>query len=161
MSESADNRTELQNIDAASVATFLKQQPDFFNEFPELLRELKIPHPSGEAVSLFDRQLASLREENRTLRASQQDMIENARANEALIKRIHGLVLQLMEAAGPRAIFATLNEQLKQHFNADRVAVLVFGGPSFVEADGPQEFIGMQDARATTFAEFVDNGQAQ
>ncbi|MGR8948874.1 MAG: DUF484 family protein, partial [Gammaproteobacteria bacterium] len=48
-----------------------------------------------------------------------------------------------------------------QHFNADRVAVLVFAGPSFVEADGPQEFIGMQDARATTFAEFVDNGQAQ
>ena len=160
MNEAVDEAKELEGINGEVVAAYLKRRPEFFNDFSDLLLELEIPHPSGDAVSIFDRQLASLREENRRLKANQQTMIDNARANEALIKRIHGLVLQLMEAAGPRAIFETLNEQLKEHFNADRVATLIFAEPSFAETDGLNEFIGGEDPRISEFESFLSTGDA-
>ena len=161
MNEAVNESKDLDGVNGETVATYLKQRPEFFNDFSDLLLELEIPHPSGDAVSIFDRQLASLREENRRLKANQQAMIDNARANEVLIKRIHGLVLQLMEAAGPRAIFETLNENLKQHFNADRVQALVFAEPSFAETDGLNEFTGATDSRVAIFDSFLSEGEAR
>lgn len=160
MNESLDKASSTASLDAEAVATFLREQPEFFNQHSALLLELEIPHPSGEAVSLFERQLTVLREENRQLKTNIHTMIENARTNEALIKRIHGLVLQLMEATGPHAIFSTLREQLKEHFNADRVAVLVFATPSFVEVDGPTEFIGRGEEREAIFKQLLANDNA-
>ena len=93
MNESLDESLPSSSIGAERVATYLREQPDFFNQHSALLLELEIPHPSGDAISLFDRQLSALREENRQLKANIHSMIENARANEMLIKRIHGLVL--------------------------------------------------------------------
>ena len=151
MSEPADGRIDNRRLSAEDVMTFLQRQPDFFDLNPQVLHDLKLPHVSGEAVSLFDRQLASLREENRRLKANQQMMIENARANEALIKRIHALALQMMQATGPSAIFSTLKTQLKQDFSADRVELLIFAAPSFVETDGVSEFVGSEDPRQSVF----------
>ena len=160
MNESLDESLPLSSMSADAVADYLRDQPDFFNGHAELLLDLKIPHPSGDAVSLFDRQLSALREENRQLKSNMHSMIENARANETLIKRIHGLVLQLMEATGPHAIFSTLREQLKEHFNSDRVAVLVFASPSFVEVDGPTEFIGKGEERENLFNDLLSSDRA-
>ena len=160
MSETLDKASDISLLNAENVATYLREQPDFFNQQSALLLELEIPHPSGEAISLFERQLTALREENRQLKTNMHNMIENARANETLIKRIHGLVLQLMEATGPHAIFSTLRDQLKEHFNADRVAVLVFASPSFVEVDGPTEFIGEGETREAVFQDLLTNDSA-
>ena len=151
MSEAADGQIENRDLSAEEVAAFLQRRPDFFDLNPEVLHDLKLPHVSGEAVSLFDRQLASLRDENRRLKSNQQMMIDNARANEALIKRIHGLALQLMQAAGPAAIFDTLKKQLKQDFNADRVELLIFASAGFDEKDAVGEFVGNQDPRQSVF----------
>ena len=159
MSETANQRSESVTLRAEDVAGFLRRQPDFFERYPEVLRDLNLPHVSGQAVSLFDRQLASLRDENRQLKSNQQLMIENARANEILIKRIHDLALQLMEATGPSAIFSTLTERLKQHFDADRVAVQIFAAPSFMETDGPNEFVGNDSANQAAFLPLFEGGE--
>ncbi|MEM7467348.1 MAG: DUF484 family protein [Pseudomonadota bacterium] len=156
MSESSDAPHSTEILSDASVMSFLQGQPEFFNKYPELLQELRIPHQSGDAISLVEKQLVSLREENKRLKTTQDIMIKNARANEALIKRIHDLVLQLMEATGPRAIFSTLCDQLKQHFNADRVGVLVFAELGFVEEQGLQEFVGKDDPRKALFSGLLE-----
>lgn len=142
-------------LSVEDVATYLRDNPAFFEDHPEVLHDLKLPHVSGQAVSLFDRQLASLRDENRRLKSNQHIMVENARANETLIKRIHALALQLMEAAGPAAIFATLQKQLKEDFDADRVELLIFAAPSFRESDGPAEFVGDADPRRQIFNQVI------
>ena len=159
MTESADECLNANSLSAKDVMAFLQQQPEFFNQHPEVLHDLKLPHVNGEAISLFDRQLASLRDENRRLKSNQKTMIENARANEMLIKRIHALALKLMEATGPAAIFSTLRTQLKEDFNADRVALLIFATPSFVEREGPSEFIGSDDSRFSAF-EDLSSGES-
>ena len=51
-----------------SVLDFLRQSPDFFLRHPSALSELSLPHESGEAVSLIERQIDILRERNVTMR---------------------------------------------------------------------------------------------
>jgi uncharacterized protein YigA (DUF484 family) len=57
-----NERAEQPVIDATLVADYLKTNPDFFNTHPDLLLELSLPHPTGQAVSLWERQNAALRE---------------------------------------------------------------------------------------------------
>ena len=46
------------------VTDYLKNNPNFFVENPLILTELKIPHESGTAISLVEKQLAVLRDQN-------------------------------------------------------------------------------------------------
>ncbi|MDH3326971.1 MAG: DUF484 family protein, partial [Gammaproteobacteria bacterium] len=56
-SQSGDS-TLAQACTAKDVEVYLDKHPEFFQEYPELLVELKVPHPSGGAVSLIERQVA-------------------------------------------------------------------------------------------------------
>ena len=49
------------------VADYLKNNLDFFVKNPAILAELKIPHEHGGAISLVEKQLTVLREQNRKL----------------------------------------------------------------------------------------------
>src|SRR5690554_3034051 len=51
-------------LSAAEVAEYLRQNPAFFVEHDDLLADLLIPHQSGQAVSLVERQVKLLRERN-------------------------------------------------------------------------------------------------
>jgi len=50
------------NVSEEQVAAFLSANPDFFLDHQELLANLTLPHQSGEAVSLLERQVSVLRE---------------------------------------------------------------------------------------------------
>ena len=85
----------------AEVVSFLRANPTFLDRHPELLRQMSIPHASGDAVSLLERQVTVLREDNQKLRRQFEELVGHARRNESLNKRVHALVLKLMNAAGP------------------------------------------------------------
>ena len=55
-------------VTAEVVSDYLRDNPDFFNQHPEVLSELKITHVGDGAVSLVERQVATLRERNAELR---------------------------------------------------------------------------------------------
>lgn len=137
---------------AAAVSDYLREHPDFFVGHADLLPRLAIPHASGGAVSLVEKQVTVLREENQKLRGSLEDLVEVARANEALSRRMHELTLSLMEAATPEAMFSALGTSLSRDFNADRVVVRVFAAPA--QGAGPvAEFAGREAAEEALFAE--------
>src|SRR5690606_7292645 len=85
-------------ISAEDVAEFLGDHPDFFEAHPQLAARLRIPHSTGEAVSLIEKQVDILRRQNTQLERKLVDLIEVARANDAAVERIHQLVLAVMEA---------------------------------------------------------------
>src|SRR5690606_31633179 len=58
-----------QELDAATVATWLLKHPQFFRDQPELLMALQIPHESGKAVSLLERQVTLFRERHQQMEA--------------------------------------------------------------------------------------------
>jgi uncharacterized protein YigA (DUF484 family) len=144
---------------AELVAIYLRGHPEFFRDFPDVLHDLEISHASGDAVSLLERQIAGLRDENVRLKARFLEVVSLAKSNEDLIKRIHQLVLALMEAAGPKAIFALLGEKLAHEFAAEYVRTLVFAEPSFVEKDPQAEFVGRRSRERDLFVEILRTGR--
>lgn len=113
----------------ADVAEYLRKRPDFFLRQPDLLEELHVPHACGEAVSLVEYQISVLRERNQRLRRKTQELVNNARRNEELSRRLHRLTLGLLECTGVDDIFATLYGMLVNDFNADMVVIRIFGRP--------------------------------
>ena len=50
-------------LQAQDIAQYLADHPDFFDQNPELLAGMQLPHPhNGQAISLVERQSLMLRE---------------------------------------------------------------------------------------------------
>lgn len=124
----------------SSVAEYLRKHREFFVEHPELLSDLKIPHPTGPAVSLVEKQVELLREENRELKARFRELVGIARDNEELARRLHRLTLKLVEAESLDRALAVLYQDLRADFAADRVLLQLFA--SAVPGVARAEFIG-------------------
>lgn len=148
-----------QLVSARSIADYLRKNPGFFNEYPEILGELSIPHINGDAVSLVERQVALLREQNRQTSKQLHELIEIARQNEELARRMHQLGLTLMDATDPKDIFVTLYDNLSKNFHADRVAVRVFGDPAFIDTYAGEEFAGKNTREVSLFKTMIESRQ--
>ena len=140
---------------AEDVAAYLKDNPDFFSSYPELLTEIAVPHRSGGAVSLVERQIKALREQNEQTRKRLHELVEIARQNEELAHRMHHLVLTLIDAGDPGAVFKTLYDNLKRNFSADRVVVRLFADPAAGVVAG-EEFVGRGAEAETLFKPLID-----
>jgi uncharacterized protein len=114
------------SLDAAQVAAYLKTHPEFFERHPSLLVDLRIPHASGAAVSLVERQLAVLRERNVELHERLGHLLSVARDNDQLFEKMRGLVLAIMEARSLADMAAVLERELKARFQSEFVSLLVF-----------------------------------
>jgi uncharacterized protein YigA (DUF484 family) len=60
----SDESMTINNLTADIVSDYLREHPDFFEQHPDVLRDLKISHVGDGAVSLVERQVAVLRERN-------------------------------------------------------------------------------------------------
>lgn len=117
---SGENPTE------AQVAAWLKAHPEFFEQHPDLLAELAVPHASGGAVSLVERQVAVLRERNLELRERLHRLLEVARENDVLFDKIRGLILALLEARSIAALASALEDELRARFQSEFISLLLF-----------------------------------
>ena len=142
-----------------SVVDYLLSHPEFFEAHGELLSKLKIPHPTGSAVSLIERQVEILRQQHRQLERKLVDLIEVARANDTLIERIHRLALALLEGANlPDRLYA-LQEELRERFGADEVSMfLLHAGPQDADA-GPARWLAADDSGLDQFRELLKSGK--
>jgi len=128
-----------EGLSEEAVEAWLRSHPDFFERHLALLDVLKLPHPTGSAVSLIERQIGWLRDKNRSLERKLLDLVQLARENERLSQRMHHLALGLMDADSLDGVLATTQEQLRTEFRADHVVVRLVGDPAeglhFTEQD--------------------------
>ena len=108
------------------------EKRDFFEKNYEILSELKIPHESGTAVSLIEKQLFLLREENQKINKQMCELIEIARQNNELALRMHQLILTLMGDNNPSETFSLMYESLKKNFHADKAVIRLFINPGSI-----------------------------
>ena len=145
---------------ADDIADYLEKHPEFFRDRPDLLGRLEIPHVRGsQTISLVERQVSALREQNQKLRRQLHEMIEIARQNEELARRMHKLALTLMDAAEPADLFATLYDNLKRNFRADKVSVRLFANPAVPDNNAGGEFAGGVDVEL--FRTFLEKREPQ
>jgi len=108
------------------VIAFLNEHPAFIRDQLEQLSEMDIPHDSGIATSLIERQVAVLRADNAHLKKNLKQLIEIARNNEDLSQRIHRLFIEIMHAESLDDLMATIQEQMQSFFNTDIVIFRFF-----------------------------------
>lgn len=113
-------------MDDDDMRDFLAQNPDYFQNNPELLGLIRIPHASGAAVSLVERQVSVLRDRNVDLRHRLRDLGSTARDNEQLFADTRTLVLALLDAEGAAELERTLLRVLRDEFGVEYAALILF-----------------------------------
>ncbi|MFN2328028.1 MAG: DUF484 family protein [Chromatocurvus sp.] len=133
----------------AQVRDFLEQHLDFFQRNPDMLRKLHIPHASGDAVSLVERQVSVLRERNVDLRHRLRDLTDAARDNEQLYMNTRKLVLELLEVDSLQALFDAFAHAMRKDFRTDQAAIIVFDNEAVFDAQAEAPVEAPVKARAS------------
>jgi len=134
MSSQQQTTSSATPIDEQSVVKYLRTHPDFFSDQPHLLAELALPHETGVATSLIERQVSILRHHNHQYRQQLQDLVQIAHDNEQLIQRLQQLTLSLMDTEQLPDMIALLQSSLQTDFHAD-AAVLYLAGVAHQPTD--------------------------
>lgn len=113
------------------VAQFLRDNPEFFSHYGDLLTQINVPHPhSGQAISIGERQVMLLRDRARNLENKLKEFIQFAEENDAIGEKMHSLALGLMRAKTLPAALQSLYLNLTENFAIPHVTVRVWGGAS-------------------------------
>jgi uncharacterized protein YigA (DUF484 family) len=113
------------NMTPTQVEQYLREHPEFFNEHLHLLEQMRIPHPSGNAVSLISKQLELFRGRHQELESQLTELIEIARENDTSYVRMHKLTLALLEAKTIEEAVENLETVLSEYFLTDFVAIRI------------------------------------
>ena len=108
-----------------AVVSYLNGHPEFFVNNQQILPRLRIPHESGKAVSLIEKQVSVLRGKCGTLENSLRDLISVARENEMLHQRLHVLIQDIISASTLAEIVTLTRSSLQENFNADEVHMML------------------------------------
>jgi uncharacterized protein len=114
-------------MDANDVAQFLKANPQFFDQHPQLLESIYVPHPhGGRAIPLTERQIVSLREKVRLLEGRLGEFVRFGEDNDAIGEKVHRLSLALVGARDFAATAHALYFHLREDFAVPHVALRVW-----------------------------------
>jgi len=114
-------------LEPEQIEAYLREHPDFFEQHHELLAEISLPHESGSAVSLVERQVAILRERNMDMRHRLSKLLDNARDNDKLFDKSKRLVLSLIEGQDMGDIIDALHYSFDKDFNIHFTSLILFG----------------------------------
>jgi len=118
------------------MVRYLRDRPGFFQQHMDLLADMILPHDTGHAVSLIERQVSVLRDQRNEARKKLQQLIVNAQHNEQLNNHVNALILDLLDASSLEAVINTVKSRLAEDLNAEAVVVRLFntGHPSMKES---------------------------
>ena len=136
------------------VERYLREHPDFFSEHEALLSVLRVPHAAGEAVSLIERQVAVLREQNQQYKRKLMELVQVGRDNDNLHRNLHELTLALMRADSLGDVIERVHGHLRDDFKADQVALRVAQLPADFSTETCTRPLDTSDAALASFAPF-------
>jgi len=148
----SESKTSLKDV----VAKYLRRNPDFLSEYPDVLESLQLSHASGIASSLIERQVAHLRRKNLELERQLNRLAHVASENEHLMSRLHQLTLELMSIHDSTAFFQHLNRSLKEDFKADILRIYLFDSRVAAQAGDEVRWIDRNDENLQAFQSLLD-----
>lgn len=115
-----------QAITDQQVIAFLQANPDFFQGKDDLVASLSVPHVTGPAISLIERQVEIHKDRNLELRQRLASLINNARKNDQLFENTKRLILSLLNARTLDDVQASLYDSLKNDFSIEFFQLRLF-----------------------------------
>lgn len=109
------------------AADYLRGHPDFFRKHPELLAEMSLPREDREGtISLQERQVQQLREQQAKVHRQLEGFIKTARENGELEQRIQDLALDLLALNGGEPLQRAV-KLVQERFGIDYIALRMAG----------------------------------
>ena len=142
-----------------AVQEYLEANPDFFERHSALLSKLTVPHGSGAAISLVERQVSMLRQKELKMQSQLRELIEVARANDTLAAKIHELSLQLLRTTSLSETVAAVEKGMRSGFGADQSILVIFSDPAdFQDIDAGRFFrvVPREDSQLKPFETFLE-----
>jgi uncharacterized protein len=138
-------------MNAQEVAQFLKTHPQFFDQYPELLESITVPHPyGGRAIPLAERQTITLREKVKLLEGKLGELIQFGEENDAISEKVHRLAVALVGARDFPALTHALYLHLGDDFAVPHLAMRIWGKSVPVDFVESQAVTEAQRLRAAT-----------
>jgi uncharacterized protein len=141
-------------LSAEQVEQYLREHPEFFNDHLTLVAGLRIPHAAGPAVSLIERQVAVLRDQNQQYKRKLMELVQVGRDNDALHRNLHQLTLALMRAHSLGDVIERVHGHLRDDFKADSVALRLARLPADFATDTCTLPLEAGDPALASFAAF-------
>jgi len=111
-------------MEASAVAEYLKQHPEFFEDYADVFAEMFVPHPhGGHAIPIAERQILALRDKSHEQERRLAELVQNASDNEAITEKLHRTTLALIAARDLETTIAVLVHSLKEDFAVPQVAI--------------------------------------
>lgn len=111
------------------VATWLKEHPEFFEQYADLMAEIFIPHPhGGRAIPISERQILTLRERNKQLEGKLREVIQFGEDNDVISEKVHRISVALLAASDVPGVLNAVYLNLREDFAVPHVALRVWRG---------------------------------
>jgi hypothetical protein len=145
----------LSTIEARDVAQYLKDHPQFFEEYADEIAEIYVPHPhGGHAIPIAERQIFTLREKNAELAGKLAELVRFGNENDVTAERLHRATLALFAAPDLESTLAALAHGLREEFAVPHAAVRLWG-PA-VPGDARLPELAATSAEVRDYAERLD-----
>ena len=124
--EETTTEREQQLATDLQLIALLRENEDFLLRHPEVLTVIEVPHQSGRAVSLIERQVAVLRQQIEKQDEHLREIMDVARDNERLAEIRQDLALSLLASRDLDDVISIVLDTLSNELAADHAVIKLF-----------------------------------
>jgi len=139
------------------LISLLRENPDILQRHAELLTILEVPHQSGTAASLIERQVTVLREKNQTQDNRLRDLMGVARDNERLANSRHNLALSLFAARDQNEVVSIVLDVLSHELASDFAVIKLFSDDKETIEQSAGLFVNAEDDSLAAFKTMLEH----
>lgn len=139
------------------LISLIRENADILQRHPELLAVLEVPHETGKAVSLIERQVGVLREKIQQQDDRLCELMDVARDNERLAQSRHGLALNLLSSHDLDDVVSTVLDVLSNQLAADFAVVKLFSNDQQRIDQSSGLFVGASDEALNAFKTMLEH----
>ena len=113
------------------VAQYLREHPQFFDEYADMLADIFVPHPhGGRAIPISERQIVTLRDRNHVLQDKLRELIKFGEENDVIGEKMHRLAVVLLTFTRLENLLHGLYFNLREDFAVPHAALRLWNVPS-------------------------------
>jgi uncharacterized protein YigA (DUF484 family) len=152
------DNSDQEDLSSQKVEEYLHHHPEFFHQHLDLLENMSIPHPSGNAVSLIAKQLELFRSKYHDLESQLTGLVKIAKDNDTSSSRMHELTLALLEAKNIEEVASNLDKVFTDCFLTDYSSIRIIKNNN--EQPTNNIFVNTDDKNLVHFEKELNSNQS-
>jgi len=122
-------------LKSEEVAQYLKNHPQFFSEYSDMLSNIYIPHPhSGRVIPISERQTIALRDKNKALQDKFLELVKFGKENDIISQKMHDLTIMFLTFTDLSNFLNELNLILRDNFSISHTEIRLWN----INFDSPE-----------------------